>query len=160
MVFSLVLLSLHVLFPSVGNYSVSFTQLAPAFAVVFISLILKDGTVIFGAFISHLNFDLRNVKWVIPVIAIPGVCIAISSLILSYYKIAYIPWEGNVSFYILNIAAILAGCIAEEIGWRGYLLPGLQKKYSPLVSSVLVGVLWGIWHLNFIEGYRALFYII
>ena len=34
----------------------------------------------------------------------------------------------------------------EEIGWRGYVLPRLQAKHSALVSSLIVGVIWGFWH--------------
>jgi membrane protease YdiL (CAAX protease family) len=37
--------------------------------------------------------------------------------------------------------------LAEEFGWRGFLLPRLQKQFSPLVSALLVGLVWGgIWH--------------
>lgn len=35
----------------------------------------------------------------------------------------------------------------EEWGWRGYILPRLQAKHSALVSSLIVGVLWSLWHL-------------
>jgi membrane protease YdiL (CAAX protease family) len=35
----------------------------------------------------------------------------------------------------------------EEIGWRGYVLPRLQAKHNALISSLIVGMIWGVWHL-------------
>jgi len=35
----------------------------------------------------------------------------------------------------------------EEMGWRGYVLPRLQAKYNALTSSLIIGVIWSIWHL-------------
>lgn len=96
--------------------------------------------------------DTSVMRWIIPVIAIPSLSIVISGVVLSLFNFKLMKWEGNPGFYLLSSIAILLGCIAEEIGWRGFLLRNLQKKYSPFVSSLIVGLLWGIWHLNLIDG--------
>ncbi len=36
--------------------------------------------------------------------------------------------------------------LGEETGWRGFLLPRLQGKYSALTSSLIVGIIWAGWH--------------
>ena len=42
---------------------------------------------------------------------------------------------------------ILNGPFTEEPGWRGFTLPRLLRKYSPLVSSLILGLIWFSWHL-------------
>ena len=37
--------------------------------------------------------------------------------------------------------------LMEEIGWRGFLQPRLMDKHKTWIASVLVGMVWGIWHL-------------
>jgi membrane protease YdiL (CAAX protease family) len=42
---------------------------------------------------------------------------------------------------------LIGSSMGEEIGWRGYALPRLQTIQGNLRGSILLGILWGIWHL-------------
>ena len=35
----------------------------------------------------------------------------------------------------------------EELGWRGFALPMLQRRFAPVWSSLILGLVWGFWHL-------------
>jgi membrane protease YdiL (CAAX protease family) len=41
----------------------------------------------------------------------------------------------------------IGSSMGEEIGWRGYALPRLLKTKNALYASLILGVIWGIWHL-------------
>src|ERR671910_1893124 len=58
---------------------------------------------------------------------------------------------GSVSTILLVFAVRLVnpgdGALGEEPGWRGVALPGLQSTLSPLVSTLILGVLVTVWHV-------------
>jgi uncharacterized protein len=59
--------------------------------------------------------------------------------------------EWGRVFAVLGGAAVIGmlfGGLSEEPGWRAYLLPRLQKSWSPVLASVVIGVIWGLWHLE------------
>ncbi len=37
--------------------------------------------------------------------------------------------------------------LTEETAWRGFLLPRLQARMAPLWAALLVGLIWGVWHI-------------
>ena len=37
--------------------------------------------------------------------------------------------------------------LGEELGWRGFALPRMQARNSALKASLIIGILWGCWHL-------------
>jgi len=151
LLFSGLLLTLHSVFKTAGNYSVSFPQLAPAMSVVVIAIILKDKTE-FNSIKEYLSFKKVSIKWLVFLLVIACVFIIPSSLAVTLLGIPYVEWRGDILFYVMSISAMFIGCFTEEIGWRGFLLPHLQERYSPFQSSVIIGILWGVWHLNFAGG--------
>jgi len=60
-----------------------------------------------------------------------------------------IPWYGYLA--IFPIAVFLSfpfgSGLGEEAGWRGFALPKLLERYSPFVASIILGALWGLWHI-------------
>jgi membrane protease YdiL (CAAX protease family) len=52
-----------------------------------------------------------------------------------------------VGMVIATLVMSLFSNTWEEVGWRGFALPRLQKNHNALVATLVVGVLWGVWHL-------------
>jgi len=42
---------------------------------------------------------------------------------------------------------LVLGPLSEEIGWRGYALGRLQTRWNALISSLIIGLVWALWHL-------------
>jgi membrane protease YdiL (CAAX protease family) len=57
-------------------------------------------------------------------------------------------------FPLFWIICIIVGGGQEEIGWRGYILPLLENKFGYILGSLIIGIIWTLWHLPlfFIEG--------
>lgn len=52
-----------------------------------------------------------------------------------------------VSIPLAALISFMSGPWSEEFGWRGVALSGLMKRCNMLISSLILGMLWGVWHL-------------
>lgn len=60
----------------------------------------------------------------------------------------------SLIFLLINFPLFIIGGGLEELGWRGYLQPQLERWVGSFFSILLVALLWGLWHLPLwlIEG--------
>ena len=54
---------------------------------------------------------------------------------------------SSVGGYLVALLLFAVKGPVEEIGWRGLALPLLQRSMSPLWAGLVLGVVWGVWHL-------------
>lgn len=47
----------------------------------------------------------------------------------------------------VGLAAAVAAGVFEEIGWTGFAIPHLRRRRSAVATGLIVGALWGMWHL-------------
>ena len=68
---------------------------------------------------------------------------------LTIHSIAGNTFNGNLFLAQLGsfIPLLIIGPLSEEIGWRGYALGRLQTRWNSLISSLIIGLVWGLWHL-------------
>lgn len=61
-------------------------------------------------------------------------------------------WTGRSEFHSC-LSAVMALTLTaikgpiEEFGWRGVVLPLLQRKFAPVWAGLILGLIWGFWHL-------------
>lgn len=126
-------------------------QYAPTIGLILICVMLKDWSVW-----RKMNWNPvktpKNLLWMLISLFLPVVVILISSLIISSMGNQFMLWKDTTSGYVITIIAVVLGCISEEIGWRGFLLPQFAERHNMFYSTIAVGLLWGIWHCKFAYG--------
>jgi membrane protease YdiL (CAAX protease family) len=51
------------------------------------------------------------------------------------------------TYLITLVVGVILGPLWEEPGWRGFALPHLQEQFGPLAGTLILGVVWALWHI-------------
>ena len=121
----------------------------PALAAYIVSRVAGGREQAAGLFRKLAIFRV-NLLWYLVALGLPVLLSFIVALLARFF--------GAAEFQFAPIsplsAIIFVLVVGEELGWRGFAQPQLEKRFSPLVGALMLGVIWGIWHLPnfFIPG--------
>lgn len=104
----------------------------------------RDGV---RALFRQLRSWPANPVWYVLALTLPGLVFAVGRAVY-----ALVPGnDGGPWLYLptepQHVAAMLIVPVGEEIGWRGYALPRLQRRYGAAKAAVVLGLLWALWHV-------------
>jgi membrane protease YdiL (CAAX protease family) len=57
------------------------------------------------------------------------------------------PFIPSAAIPMMVVLQVLTGAVGEELGWRGFLLPRLGKRFGSLTAGWLTAILWSLWHV-------------
>lgn len=136
------------------NFFHSFAAIGPTIAAL-VTTHLFYGKQGIRKLLSKLKFQIPNQQTILLTLS-PIFFFIIGLLIFRVIKSDYYNFEhfarlnwSSINPFIIWLLPLLTYSIFEEIGWRGFLLPHLQTQFSAWTSTVILTVIWALWHLPF-----------
>ena len=96
---------------------------------------------------------IQPVWWIVTLVAVPAAMLLgvwVNSLLgggLPQMDYVHLLKTQPAEIPVFIVMMIIGGPLAEELGWRGLLLDSLQKKWSAVVSTMVLFLIWWLWHL-------------
>jgi uncharacterized protein len=126
--------------------------LGPAIAAVVVTAwtVGRPGVRDLGARVARWRVPLR--WWLVAVSPVVFLGLALIAMVAAGKAPPSVGDFGRFSgIPAIGLAGVLltvfVGALGEETGWRGFALPQLQRRFSPLASSLILAVFWFGWHL-------------
>jgi membrane protease YdiL (CAAX protease family) len=85
-------------------------------------------------------------RWYVALLIPPVVVLAILALLKTFVSPVY-----TANRFWLGLAFGIPAGFFEEIGWTGFAFPTMCLKLSPHRAAILLGLLWGLWHIPVIN---------
>jgi membrane protease YdiL (CAAX protease family) len=127
-----------------------FGTLGPAVSAILVSLLL-GGRPAAGALLAQIGRWRVKWTWVAAAALVFPALLFVSAWI---YRL--LPGAAPLPVQPLPLASLVVillvmtvSVLGEEIGWRGFALPRMQKKWTALESSLILAAIWTAWHLPF-----------
>jgi membrane protease YdiL (CAAX protease family) len=110
--------------------------------------------------LSRLRRWRVGLRWYAVALLTAPVVNAATLVVLSLTSTAYVPdivtSSDRLSPLLLGLGGGLAVAFFEELGWTGFAMPRFLARRGVLRTGLIMGVLWGIWHLPLFAGNAGL----
>lgn len=126
-----------------------FPVVSPVLAAVIVTQVAHGKTGIRDLLRALIQWRVSLVWYIVAVFG-PVVLLLLGQVITKLLGFSVIRAELQGDLFPIVISTFLMSLLSnpwEEVGWRGFALPQLQKRYTALIATLIVGILWGLWHL-------------
>jgi uncharacterized protein len=115
----------------------------PSVLALVITAIKKGKRGVYELFVQQ-TIQKTKIHWF--VISLSGIPLIASLAMLSSLNFDISKFSLRTYQLMPQIVVIILIALGEEYGWRGFLLPRLLNAFSTFNSSIILGLIWGIWH--------------
>jgi uncharacterized protein len=129
-----------------------FFAIGPALAAVIMSQVAHGKTGV-RDLLKGLTRWRVGVVWYIVAVLSPVLLLTVAQVVTKLLGLTVtipVPQVNLSPYVIFGFGVNFLGNTCEEIGWRGFALPRLQKRHNALIATLIVGTLWALWHLPLI----------
>lgn len=88
-----------------------------------------------------------RLKWYVIALSLPTILAFLAIGLYTLFGNTELEFAPKNQLLLIILLSVFTGAMGEELGWRGTALPRLQAHWNPLISSLTLGVLWGLYHL-------------
>jgi membrane protease YdiL (CAAX protease family) len=151
----------HQLKPILGTVSITnpiamSALCAPSLAAIVVALAMgRESTRDLFARVTRLRVGWRWYAMAVFPIAAMGLGGQFAASQIYGIPAPHVPEPGQwLSTIATGLIMFFPGPVGEELGWQGFALPRLLERYNGRAAAIIVGVVWGAWHLPafIIEG--------
>jgi uncharacterized protein len=95
---------------------------------------------------TRLSHTRGSGRWLILAAIVPASAVAIAVFT------ARVAGDGSplipsAAIPVMLVVQLVTGAVGEELGWRGFLLPRLGKRFGEMAAAWVMAILWSLWHV-------------
>jgi membrane protease YdiL (CAAX protease family) len=96
---------------------------------------------------DHQITPREPIRYYLFALLVPNLVASAAMLVFVVEGVGLTVSVSPVNFLLVfGFTAVLLGAL-EEFGWRGFLQPALQARTTAVTAALLVGTVWGLWHV-------------